>query len=448
MRYKPYKHQQETINLYDKEAKTYDASTMGVGKTFCCIADIVNKQTKALVLCPKSLVSSVWVNDIRKFAPHLTTATILAPDKSRVEGVESNADVYITNVDGVKWLDKNVTPAWYKQIDILIIDEATNFKNRMSGRSKALRKIAGLFKYRRLLSGTPTGGNVTDLWHQYYLLDEGTKYYGKSFTKFRDMTQISIQTGPQPNMVKWENRPGIEKSLAKIVEPVTIRHELTQVVDMPSRIVQSYKYKPLPKIIKTYNQLRKHGLVMLKEGTINAINAASLNTKLLQTLSGSVFNEDGDPILVDKQRYDLVLDLVESTEHSIVFFNWRHQSKYMQDCAKYRGVSFETIDGSRSNKERAEIVQNFQDGKYQTLFLQVQAASHGLTLTRADTTIWASPTYLADYYEQANARVFRIGQKKRTFTIHVEAEGTVEKKVYSALQDKLRSIDLLTEALT
>ena len=233
MNYKPYKHQAETIALYQKEPKTYDASTMGCGKTFCCIADIEARGGKTLVVCPKSLVSSVWVNDIRKFAPQLSTSTILAPDKKRVEGATAEADVYITNIDGIKWLDKNMTPSWFKQFTTLIIDEATNFKNRTSARSKSMKKLAKFFPYRRLLSGTPTGGSVTDLWHQYYLIDEGTRFYGKSFTKFRDQTQVSVQTGPQPNMVKWENRPGIEPVLAKIVEPVTIRHNLTDVVDMP-----------------------------------------------------------------------------------------------------------------------------------------------------------------------------------------------------------------------
>ena len=168
----------------------------------------------------------------------------------------------------------------------------------------------------------------------------------------------------------------------------------------------------------------------------------------MQTLSGAVFDEDGNTILVDTQRYDLVLDLVEQTDHSIVFYNWKHQSRYMAEQASKRGITYEVIDGSRTNKERADIVQKFQDGHYRTLFLQVQAASHGLTLTRATHTIWASPTYLADYYLQANGRVFRIGQKDRTVTVHVEAEKTIEKKVYKALNSKLSSIDLLTEALS
>jgi len=59
--------------------------------------------------------------------------------------------------------------------------------------------------------------------------------------------------------------------------------------------------------------------------------------------------------------------------------------------------------------------------------------SHGLTLTAANTIIWASPTTSLETYQQANARITRAGQTQNTHIIHV-AGSPAEAKVYARLK--------------
>ena len=74
-----------------------------------------------------------------------------------------------------------------------------------------------------------------------------------------------------------------------------------------------------------------------------------------------------------------------------------------------------------------------------------QSAAHGLTLTRGVATIWASPTYNLEHYQQGLKRIYRAGQTKKTETITIVAEGTIEDKVWKALQaKKVKMEDLLT----
>jgi SNF2 family DNA or RNA helicase len=81
------------------------------------------------------------------------------------------------------------------------------------------------------------------------------------------------------------------------------------------------------------------------------------------------------------------------------------------------------------------------------MYIHPKSASHGITLTKGVATIWASPTYNAEYFEQANARIYRGGQTQTTETILISADGTAEQDVYTALYDKRVNMHNLLEVL-
>src|SRR5207344_1603575 len=109
-----------------------------------------------------------------------------------------------------------------------------------------------------------------------------------------------------------------------------------------------------------------------------------------------------------------------------------------------RGISFCVIDGSVNDKERLQAVDYFQRGLYKVMFAHQASAAHGLTLTRGTSTIWASPTYNLEHYQQGLKRIYRAGQDRKTETIVIVAPGTIEERAWQALQNKrLQMSDLL-----
>jgi hypothetical protein len=80
--------------------------------------------------------------------------------------------------------------------------------------------------------------------------------------------------------------------------------------------------------------------------------------------------------------------------------------------------------------------------------IQPQAASHGLTLTAADTIIWYAPVTSVETYLQANARIDRPGQKHPMTVIHISGS-PVEKRLYAMLRGNIKNhrklIDLYKE---
>ena len=201
----------------------------------------------------------------------------------------------------------------------------------------------------------------------------------------------------------------------------------------------------MPKeVMDQYELLKEQSFLDTEEGEVNAIHAGSRVKKLLQLLTGAVYDQEGNPLKIHDDRYELVMELVEEREHSIVVFNWRHEREALQRLAEKNKISMTYIDGTVAQNTRGQIVDDFQEGKYQMIAVHPQAAGHGLTLTRATTTIWASPTYNAEHWEQTNARMYRAGQTQKTEIIKIAAKDTAEEDVYKKLEDKYASMtDLL-----
>lgn len=441
------KHQQYSVGFLSNNDAVADFSDPGTGKT--CVEIIAYakrpKRKAALVIAPKSLLQAAWENDFRKFAPNIKCNVAFA--HNRKKAMSTPADVYITNHDAVK--DLLTYPASYwKKFDTLIVDESTAFKNHTSQRSKALAKLRKHFKYVRIMSGTPTSNGICDLWHQIYLLDEG-KRLGKSFTGFRNAVCVPEQVGPMPNMVQWRDKEGIEEKIYLLISDIVVRHKFEDCVDIPANHQYTLEYTLPKKHMAYYNELQDSSLLLLKDSSISAVNGAVLYTKLLQAASGAAYDDYGNYSVLDTGRYELVLDLVEERDACVVFFNWGHQREELTRIATARKIPFAVIDGTTPVKDREQITKHYQAGFYRVLFAHPQSAGHGLTLTRGRATIWASPTYNLEHFQQGNRRIYRISQTQKTETIVIVAPGTVDERVYEALQGKsVRMTALLKELQT
>ena len=446
---KPFAHQAKDTKKCVAQDVVFDISDPGCGKTRTQIDAIVQEiktlKGKTLVLASKSLLYAAWDNDFNKFAPHVRVSVATAAN--RAKAFELDADVYVTNFDAVKWLSEQ-PPKFFKGFTTLIIDEITAFKHATSQRSKAVNKIKKYFKKRRGMTGTPNSNTITDIWHPMFILDDGQRL-GRSFFAFRAAVCEPKQVGPQPNMVKWVDKPGIEGAVASLLQDVVIRNVFEECHDIPANMLSNRPFLLSKKQAKAYMQMERTAITLVNNSEIvSGVNAASVTTKLLQIASGAVYSEGDDSkyAVIDTDRYDMVADIIEErTNPCIAFFLWKHQRDELIKACTARGLAYAVIDGSTSDKQRNEIVKDFQQGMYDVLLAHPKSAAHGLTLTRATTTIWTSPTYDLEWFLQGNKRIYRAGQTKKTETICIVATGTIEEKVFEMLTSKnARQVDLLS----
>jgi SNF2 family DNA or RNA helicase len=448
---KPMKHQTVSLKHNDTTPIVFDLSDPGTGKTYVRIMAFA-KRRKAkggcmLVLAPRSLLRSVWLADFKKFAPHLKV--VVADAANREKAFAEDADVYVTNIDAAKWLSAK-KPPFFKKFSELAVDESTGYKHHTSQRSKAAAKISKYFEFKCCMTGTPNSNTICDVWHQMMLLDEG-KRLGFSFYKFRDSVCTPKQVGRSAQMVKWEDKEGAEEAVFGLISDVVVRHKFEDCVDIPANHQYRLDYELTPKQLKAYLELEITQMLTLtsnKQTNVTAINAAAVRTKLLQIASGAVYDGTGKYIVIDRARYELVLDLVEQRKHSLVLFQWKHQRDLLIEEAKKRGVTFAVLDGSSSDRERDEIVQGYQAGVYQVVFGHPKTVAHGYTLTRGTATIWAGPTDDLEHFKQGSKRMHRIGQTQKTETIIIVAKGTFDEKAWANMTGKAERMDNLLDLFT
>jgi SNF2 family DNA or RNA helicase len=445
-----WKHQQYSVDFFDTIG--FDTSDPGTGKTRVQV-ELYRRRSRPrgrwLILCPKTLMYSAWAKELREVAPELSYS--LAYAKDREAAFNSGAEVVILNHDGIKWLLAN--PTYLRGFDHLTIDEITAFKHPTSQRSKAIKKLSKQFKFRYGLTGTPNPNSVTELWHQIYILDGG-KRLGPTFYGFRQGAQVAEQVGPMPNHLRWVDKPGAAEAVSQLISDITVRHVFEDVMThVPPNHRARYPFILNSKLRKLYNQLERDAVMMLESGrVIPAVAASTLRQKLLQVASGAVYRipENSDEStyeLLDGQRYELVADIVDEYDHSLVFFNWKHQREQLVKEFAARGKRFAVMDGSTPQARRNEIVDAFQSHQLDTVLLHPRTGAHGITMTTGRACIFASPIYEADLAKQAMFRIYRGAQDKVTNTIMVEAEDTVEQYVYERLftkeQNMMDFLDIL-----
>lgn len=438
---KPFAHQIISLKHNDKNPIVFDTSDPGTGKTYVRIMAFAKRRAKGggclVVLAPRSLLRSVWLADIKKFAPHLTVA--IANASNRKAAFNEVVDVYVTNLDAAKWLAAQ-KPVFFKRFGKdpeLDIDESTAYKHHTSQRSMAVAKIRRYFTFVCLMTGTPNSNSITDVWHQAMILDGGQRL-GNSFYKFRESVCTPQQVGRSAHAIKWHDRDGAEEAVFGLLSDIVIRHRFDDCVDIPPNHQYTMDYEMTPKQLTAYRTLEDTQMLWLgkQKAALLAINAAAVRTKLLQIASGAVYDGTGGYVMIDAGRYEMVLDLVEQRKHSLVMFLWKHQRDLMIAEAEKRGVRYCVIDGGTSDRDRNELVQGYQAGVYQVMFGHPASIAHGLTLTRGTATIWPSPTDNLEWFVQGSKRQHRISQTQKTETVVIIAKGTFDEDAWANLSGK------------
>lgn len=439
----PFKHQEHTTRFILENPRCHVWNDPGTGKTRSILDAFAEHRKggggKGLVFAPRTILEPAWVRDANQFTPGLDVVAAYA--KNRREAFLSEADLIVTNHDAVKWVLDN--PWSLDGIDFIAVDESTAYKNRTSDRSKAAAKVVAKCepKFVIMSTGTPIPNSVLDIWHQAFLVDGGERL-GSRFFAFRAAVCEPIQTGPQAQMVKWADKEGAVDVVADLLSDITIRYRREDCLDLPKNQVIEVPFTLAPKARKAYETMVRDALLQLEKGEIQAVNAATAVQKLLQIASGAVYENEDTYHLIDDSRYKLVAELVGQRKHSVVAFLWKHQKDLLAKEFDRAKISYAVIDGS--TRDPMQIVEGYQAGLYQTVLIHPQSGAHGLTLTRGTATIWPSPTYNAEHFQQFNYRIDRAGQTQETETLLVQGQHTVEEQVYQKLNTKLgRQLDML-----
>jgi len=430
--YKPFAHQRITSQFLVERKRAFCFNEQGTGKTASVIWAVdylmnIGVIRRVLVVCPLSIMKSAWQNDLFKFAMHRSCDIAYGDRKKRAKIINSDAEFIIINFDGLEIVKEEVLAGGF---DLIVIDEASAYKNPSTERWKTLRDIAKTVKGLWMLTGTPAAQSPIDAYGLAKLINpKGVPQFAG---QFRD--QVMIKLG----MYRWIPRPNAQEIVFNALQPA-IRFEKDQCLDLPDVTFVEREAPLTPQQSKYYKILKDNMLMKAAGEEISSANAAVSINKLLQISGGAVYTDTREVVEFDiSNRIKVVLEVIEESTHKVlVFVPFTHTIELLKDYLTKHNISCEVISGSVPVSKRNDIIQDFQSTeKVKVLIIQPQAASHGLTLTAANTIIWYAPVMSVETYLQANARINRFGQKNAMTIVHIKGSD-VETRLYRMLSSNI-----------
>jgi superfamily II DNA or RNA helicase len=431
-KFKPFAHQKQTAEFLTLNRKAFCFNEQGTGKTASVIWATDYLMTlgivkRVLVICPLSIMKSAWQQDLFKFAIHRTCDVAYGDAKQRRKIINAGAEFVIINFDGVEIVKQDIMDSGF---DLIVVDEASAYKNAQTTRWKTLKEVASKVKGMWMLTGTPAAQSPVDAYGLAKLInpDNTPKFYGQ----FRDQVLYKV------SMYRWVPKPQAQQIVHKVLQPA-IRFEKNQCLDLPDVTFVERDAPLTPQQNKYYDLLKKLMTMSAAGEQVTAVNAATNINKLLQISGGAVYTDTGEVVEFDvSNRLKVIQEVIEEASHKVlVFVPFTHTIELLAKYLTNAGITCAVINGQVPVNKRHDIINDFQQTETtRVLIIQPQAASHGLTLTAANVVIWYAPVTSVETYLQANARINRPGQKNPMTIVHIKGS-EVEARLYKMLNNNI-----------
>lgn len=343
------------------------------------------------------------------------------------------------NRENVKWLVDKCREKKRWPYDMVVIDELSSFKSNRSQRFKALRTVMPLVKRVVGLTGTPTPNGYMDLWSEIYLLDGGQRL-GKTISGYRERYfNPGMRNGY--TVFNWILKDGADSAIQKKIEDICVSMKAADYLSMPERIDNRVEVMMSQAELKVYRQLEKEKILELSEdNVVVAPTAAAIANKLLQLANGSVYDNSGQIIRIHERKLDALEEILDCNQEPVlVFYNFKHDLEALQE--RFKELHPRILDNSRD-------IEEWNDGRIRLLLAHPASVGHGLNIQAGGHIIvWYGLTWSLELYQQANARLYRQGQKHAVIIHHLITRGSIDEDVMKVLAGKGDMQAALMEAI-
>lgn len=370
----------------------------------------------------------------------LRVIPVLGSLAKRIKALNTPADVYVINRENVVWLVDYYKNDW--PFDMVVIDELSSFKNQNSKRFKALKNIRPLIKRIIGLTGTPASNGYIDIWAQIYLLDQGERL-GKYITHFRENYFLPDKRDSQ-RVFSYKPRDGAVELIKNKISDICISLSAKDYLKMPEKVIDNRFIKLDSKAQNQYKEFEKEMFLQINEEEIDVTSAVALSNKLLQFCNGAVYKEDRNQYVeVHDCKIEALLELIEEAQGQslLIFYNFKHDLERIERELKKLKMRIGILKDSKD-------IERWNNGELDVLLAHPASAAYGLNLQDGGSHIvWFGLNYSLELYQQANARLYRQGQKNTVFIHNLIIDGCRDIDVLNALEDKNSNQEALLESL-
>lgn len=421
---------------------------MGCGKTITsvAIAGVLYQQgriKRVLVVCPLSIVG-VWESEFDAFADYPYTLTILkgSSAKKREQLKQLSGDglqVVVVNYESAWRLEKELLAY---NADLIIADEGHKLKEARTAQSKGVHRLGDRARYKLLLTGTLITNREQDVFSQYRFLNP--QIFGMSFYRFRNQY---FDMGGYGNHTPIFRKHLTEDFLRRL-HSIAFRVTKAECLDLPDTTEEIRTVCLEDDAMKLYRRIEKASYAELDESEVSTTNILTRLLRLSQITGGHITDDAGNVASVSDAKLDALSDILDAAmaegRKLVVMARFVPELDDIQALLAKKKIGYAVVRGGV--KDRDAEVRRFQTEDGCRVFVgQIAAAGLGITLTAASTMVFYSLDYSMSNFDQAKARIHRVGQKENCHYIYLACAGTVDRKVLRALRGKINLAKMLVD---
>lgn len=455
-----------TINLheYQRFAKDFIKNKsgcglffdMGLGKTLITLIALweMNPQGHVLVVAPKTIARSTWIDEIKKWRFSVRTKSFIVDENDKELSRKQRLDIYAAVANApptVYFINRELLTDLIKHMPIVnkrptwcfpyvVVDELQSFKNHASERFKSMKKVRPQIKWFLGLTGTPSPNGPMDLWAQIYLMDQGERL-GKNITAYRnEFFTPGLHVNGYP--VKWNLKPGAKDEIYRRISDIVISQENT-VLQLPPLTINDIQVYMTPKEKNRYKQFVKDKVLPLTDNiTVIAKNQAVLQGKLSQMASGAIYVDDKHNFkIIHLHKLDACEYIIENTNSPVLIAYYFQSDKEM--LLNYLSeFDPQVFDGSKT------MIDKWNNEQFRVMLIQPKSAAHGVNLQHGGhTLVWYTMPWGLEDYAQMNGRLYRQGQTKPVIIHRLMTHETIDNRIPRVLEAKDQSEQELLQAV-
>jgi SNF2 family DNA or RNA helicase len=457
-----------------RRKNTFIGDQMGLGKTIQALG-IINATPdakRAIVICPASLrlnwarEAQRWlVKDWEILVIHKNDELLDLPD----DFFESDKRIMVMiNYDklGGEKNEESLGILLKQRWDFLIADEIHYCKSDKTLRSKAVLGVyarTGHLVYPGLvhsadklvfLSGTPISNRPKELFPLLRALDP--EDLGSSFMRFAFRYCSPYQTkwgwnfDGASKLDELQNRLRGRVLIRRLKEDVLkeLPPKRRQIIELAPNGAQHLITKQAAAFLQHEEALEQLELLEDMAEVMGDKDEFLEATKRLESARKIAFED------MARERRELavakipavaehVINILESSDSKVLVFAHHHDViGGLEEAFNKAQYTHVTVTGKTSLKKRQRNVDAFQEDPSIRIFIgNIQAAGVGLTLTAADTVVFAEMDWVPANCLQAEDRAHRIGQENSVLVQYLVFDGSVDSKMAKTMVHKMKVIE-------
>lgn len=422
MKKKLYRFQSDALDKIDGRQNAALFWQMGAGKTVSSI-ELSERWDSPILIC--LVLKSTLHQWIAEITEQTDRAVYNGYKKTKSDGITPfincpDRKCIVIGYDAYKAKSASVLRQYVNEHSsevTMICDESSLIGNMTSDRTKAVMRTA--VQHRLMLSGTPaTGGKMESMIPTMNMLgwSINKEEFLKAFCHVYEWTDPTRPWITIPIIRGYKNidklRAGLQQHGGSFITMEEAGVQLPETTEQILTISAPTEYK----------RFMENGII--KIGDTEIIGDNNLTKMLYARQICSVYNP---------AKAAAVEELLQQAgdEQVVIFYNWTAELQVLQKICEKLKRPASIVNGKKKDLKAYEA-----NEPGAVILCQYQAASMGLNLQQSRICIFYSLCLSYSDYEQAKARIHRIGQTRNCMFYNLICQDSIEEDIYETLAER------------